>query len=349
MVKTAPRNLRRRGFYLSAMLAPLAVACFGLITAADVSMKVIPYKGWQHNLQLSNGTVELIVTLDVGPRVIRYGFVGESNVFREYEDQLGKSGESEWVARGGHRLWHAPEDLKRTYALDNSPIKYEKLGASGARFIQPVEAITGILKEIDLTLDPTGSHVTVVHRLRNTNLWDVELAPWALSVMAPGGALIIPLPGKIPHPAAVPKGQTADPRGLLPNQEMVIWPYTDLSDARYRWGAKYVVLKQDNAKGPTKIGLALRTGWAAYLRDGLLFVKGYQYQEGRHYPDWGCNFETFTNETMLEAESLGPLQSLAAGQSVEHAEHWWLFKGIPNDTSDAGIDANIRPRIEAMK
>ena len=347
MVKPTARNLRLRGVALAALLALLGAACFGFVSAAEVTMKTVPYKGWKNNLQLSNGTVELVMTLDVGPRIIRYGFVGEPNVFKEYEAQMGQAGEAEWQIRGGHRLWHAPEDLKRTYALDNSPIRYEQLSESSVRLIQPVEAITGIQKEMDVTLDPSGTRVTVRHRLRNTNLWDVELAPWVLSVMAPGGAAIIPLPGKIPHPSSVPPGQMADPAGLQPNQELVIWPFTDLADARWRWGAKYIVLKQDNHKGPTKIGVALKTGWAGYLRDGYLFVKGIEYQLGRHYPDRGSNFETFTNQEMLEVESLGPLERIAPGKSIEHTERWWLFKNIPNDTADAAIDANIRPRIEA--
>ena len=35
-------------------------------------MEVVEYRGWKNNLLLSNGDVELIATLDVGPRVIAY-------------------------------------------------------------------------------------------------------------------------------------------------------------------------------------------------------------------------------------------------------------------------------------
>ena len=86
----------------------------------------------------------------------------------------------------------------------------------------------------------------------------------------------------------------------------------------------------------------------AYIREGYLFVKGIAYTEGRHYPDDGSNFETFTNSEMLEVESLGPLDRIAPGTAIEHREQWWLLKGIPNDTSETAIDANIRPRVEAI-
>ena len=48
------------------------------------------YGGWPNCYRLSNGTVELIATADVGPRIIRFGFTGGQNLFAEFPDQLGK-------------------------------------------------------------------------------------------------------------------------------------------------------------------------------------------------------------------------------------------------------------------
>ena len=52
--------------------------------------------------QVSNGEVELIATLDDGPRIISYKLVGGRNVFKEFDDQMGGSGQSEWIGRDGH-------------------------------------------------------------------------------------------------------------------------------------------------------------------------------------------------------------------------------------------------------
>lgn len=318
-------------------------------TTLKVTMQNVAYKGWQNNLQLSNGTVELILTLDVGPRVMRYGYVGEANVFKEFDDQLGKSGEDSWQIRGGHRIWHAPEDSVRTYVLDNSPIKHEKLGETGVRLIQPIEKLTGIQKEIDVALDAEGTGVTLTHRLRNKGAKTAELAVWALSVMAPGGTAIIPLPEKIAHPGSLEPGEKPDYRGFAPNQNLIVWPFTDLSDPRWRFGARYITLKQDKtAKTPTKLGLAHRGSWVGYLNNGLLFAKAFDYQEGKAYTDGGSNFETFTNKDFLEVESLSPLQKIAPGKFIEHVERWRLLKGMPNETAEAAIDASIRPRLDAF-
>jgi hypothetical protein len=346
--------LRQRHLaYWIALSLFAAVALNSVSTHANRNLKVtmqnVAYKGWKNNMQLSNGTVDLVVTLDVGPRIIRYGFVGEPNVLKEYEEQMGKTGEQTWQIRGGHRLWHAPEDAVRTYVLDNAPVKYEKLGEGSVRLIQPVENLTGIQKEIDLTLNREGSGVLLTHRLRNTGSTVVELAPWALTVMAQDGTAIIPLPEKISHPGSLEPGERADYRGFPPNQNLIVWPFTDLADPRWRFGTRYITLTQDkNAKKPTKLGLAHKMGWVGYLNRGTLFVKAFDYQEGKTYTDGGSNFETFTNKDMLEVETLGPLQRIAPGKAIEHVERWRLLKGLPNETTEAAIDANLRSRIEAL-
>ena len=57
----------------------------------------IKYNGWQNCMRLSNKEVELIVTADVGPRIIRFAFVGERNVLGEIADQAGGTGDGEVV------------------------------------------------------------------------------------------------------------------------------------------------------------------------------------------------------------------------------------------------------------
>lgn len=41
-----------------------------------MAVEKVPYGGWQNCYKVSNGVVELVATADVGPRLIRFGFVG---------------------------------------------------------------------------------------------------------------------------------------------------------------------------------------------------------------------------------------------------------------------------------
>ncbi len=277
-------------------------------------IKQSKFGGWEHNLQLANAQVELIISLDVGPRILSYKTPEGENVFKNYPEQMGKSGETKWMIRGGHRFWIAPEDEILSYVPDNAPVKHEFLGENSIKLVNTGVDPWKIKKEMTVTLAPDSSQATILHRATNESDAPVEIATWGLSVMAPGGLEIIPLP---------PLGE--HPRDLLPNRTMVIWPYTDMTDERWRFGWKFITLRQTDKGAPMKLGLAHKERWVAYLMRNALFVKTFSYEEGRMYPDNGCNFETFTNDEMLEIEALGPLQKLAPGESTEHTERWYLL------------------------
>jgi hypothetical protein len=320
------------------LLSDLAAADKGKITVEKVE-----YQGYKNNLRISNGDVELIATLDVGPRIMSYRLKDGKNVFKEFTEQLGKSGEADWVGRGGHRLWVGPEDLTRTYEPDNGPVQYKETD-DGVVLTQAGDSKYGIKKEMIVRLAPSGSRVTVLHRLTNTGDKETELAPWSLSMMAAGGIEIIPLPPKRPHPGAPSNAKS--PEDFAANQKLVLWPYFDFKDPRWHFGHSYITLKHDAQRGPTKIGVAHQLGWVAYLNGGTLFVKRFDWHKGKHYPDGGVNLETFSNQDMQEIETLGPMVHLGPGKSVEHTERWELFGDVPAGTDAASIDKNVRAKVE---
>jgi hypothetical protein len=301
-----------------------------------LNVETIDYHGWPNSLHLSNGQIDLIATTDVGPRIIHFGFTGEDNELATFPDQLGKTGGSEWRVYGGHRLWHAPEDRVRTYLPDNSPVKVEQIGDT-VRLIQPVEVGAGIAKEIDITLAPDAARVTIVHRLRSHNLWPMTLAPWAITVMEKRGIAILPLP----------RGEEG---GLLPSGTLALWPYTSMSDARWTWGHRYILLRQD-PENPyaQKVGVSSHDGWIAYARGSHLMIKLIQPITGAIYPDFGCTIETYTNADGLEIETVAPFVNLEPGQAVEHTEHWHLFDNIPMPANDADVETHILPKIKAAQ
>jgi hypothetical protein len=283
--------------------------------------------------RLSNGTIEVVVPTAFGPRVMRYGFVGQENVLGE-ADAKSSTELGEWNARGGHRLWHAPEGHPRSYSPDSGPVERSASGST-IRLRQAVEPKVGIQKEMAVSLDPAGTHVTVRHVLTNRNLWPVELAPWAMTIMSGGGTVILP---------QEPYGEHA--QNLLPVRPLALWAYTDLSDARFAIGPKYIRLRvlADRAE-PQKIGIGNRQGWAAYHRGRTLFVKRFPYDEAARYPDFGSNCETYVSGSFVEVETLGPLQRLEPGASAEHVEHWYLFPDVEIGSTEASLDAALKPLL----
>ena len=225
--------------------------------------------------------------------------------------------------------------MPRTYAPDNSPVEVFVEGAV-LRALQPVEPSTGIQKEIEVTLDPTCSKVKVVHRLKNTLAWDIEFAPWALTMMAQNGHGITGFPPRGTHPEM-----------LEPTNPLIMWAFTDLRDERYTFLEKYFVLRQDPANSkPTKLGHFNEKTWGAYLLGSDLFIKQVSAESGKSYPDMGCSYETFTRHDMLEIETLGPITKVAPGATLEHIEHWSLHAGITiPEWTDAALDAVLLPLL----
>jgi hypothetical protein len=301
-----------------------------------VTIEKINFKGWRNSYRMTNGDVELVVTGDVGPRIIRYAFNGGRNLFHEVAEEIGKSGELEWRNRGGHRLWVAPEVAPPspiTYAPDNVAVDIRSRGAT-LTATAPGEPGSGLQKQLVVTMASSGSGVKVLHRLTNRNPWTVELAAWGLTVLAPGGMGITGLPPRGTHPEM-----------LAPTNPLVIWAFTDLSDPRWGFTRKYILLRQDSkAASPQKIGLFNRETFGAYLLGKQLFLKRYRADSTKTYPDMGASFEMFTNAGVLELETMGPLTRLAPDSTLEHVEHWSLHKNVRiSSWTDAALDRALAP------
>ncbi len=90
----------------------------------------------------------------------------------------------------------------------------------------------------------------------------MELAPWAITQLRLGGVAFFPQTvGKLDGP------------GLLPNRNLVLWPYTRLADPRLSLNDDLHLIHANPDPHAVKIGYLNRAGWAAYLSGGVLFVK----------------------------------------------------------------------------
>ncbi|MEP6716437.1 MAG: hypothetical protein ABJC09_12775 [Terriglobia bacterium] len=288
----------------------------------------IAWAGWPNCYRIANDEVEIVVTSDIGPRIMHYSFQGGRNFFKIFESQKGKSGEPDWQTRGGHRIWVAPETRERTYAPDNGAVSIEIRGTTLVA-TQPVELLTGIRKQLVIDMAAAGTEVTVLHRLQNTLPFAQTFAPWALSMLTPGGTGITGFPAR---------GRHED--HLSPTNPLVMWAFTNLTDKRWTFLEKYLVLRHDPAAPvATKLGHFNPDTWGAYLLGSELFLKRYKADPSGTYPDMGCSWESFANADMLEIETLGPLAEVAPGDWLEHTERWSLHRDITvPEWTDAGLD-----------
>jgi len=223
--------------------------------------------------------------------------------------------------RGGHRLWHAPESMPRTYIPDKGELTINELDDGIILETQAVSG-TGIRKRIEIRLDADAPTVTLSHIIINDGLWMVELAPWAITQFRLGGTVILPL-----------STDNIDSAGLLPNRQISFWSYAKLSDPRLALRDEYTFFNAKSAPA-FKIGYFNPHGWLGYWIDGVFFKKTFDALENTNYPDNNCNAEMYCNEDFVELESLAPFIQLSPGKSVEHTEKWEVSDLLPENLKE---------------
>ena len=294
-------------------------------------------------LCLTNGVIEAYVTIDIGPRIIRFGFVGEQNIMcdnraaadpkddAEFENFFGKG--KKWEILGGHRIWFSPESYPASYYPDLQPVKYE-ITENGAVFTPNPETENGVQKQLQIKMDPDDANMQVTMRVKNIATAPKEFSVWGLTVSAVGGTLVIPM--------------NNNDTGLLANRNISVWPYTNLADSRLHFGNRYVTLQQDtNANQPLKLGFDLNQAEAYYCLGEDIFRKSYESHHPREkYPDNNCSFETYTCAKFIEVESLSPLKMVQQNETVSLTEHWSLHKKPCNiDFNDDNSIDNVLKKL----
>ena len=81
--------------------------------------------------------------------------------------------------------------------------------------------------------------------------------------------------------------------------------------ARWARGECHILLRQDDGK-PRKIRVAAKDNRSACTRNEHFFLKTFESDNNATCPDLGGKIEVFTNESMLELETLGPRSMLNA-------------------------------------
>ena len=265
-------------------------------------------------LRLSNGKISLWVTISVGPRVLGLSAFGGENLFVILPDlKLDYPGEGELSLYGGHRLWYAPEKKETTYIPDSRPVEWREV-SGGIEVIQPLDEPTGIRKSMRIVLNEEGARASITHSLKNLGKSAFELAPWAITQMKAGGIGVIPQ-----------KTGNQDADGLLPNRNIVLWPYTPISSDFLSIKDEAIIAKAAMTEGALKVGSPNPAGWIGYLLGDQFFVKCVDFQEDQVYLDRGASSQIYCCPEFIELETLGPVVNLQPDQEVRHTEMWEVY------------------------
>lgn len=292
-------------------------------------MEKINYKNFGECVRMERNGIVAMVTVDIGPRIIYYGtenvnFLNEDidrNVSKEgdYFDKTYAPGEK-WYLYGGHRVWKSPEDME-SYTPDNHKVYYS-LRERGGTFT--TRAGKNFDYTIDAEMDENG-RLDIKNIITSKTEETREISVWALTVAAKGGTLVVPL---------------NDPKDELnPYQNLVMWPYNDLSDDRLYFGKRHLALKQTPRENALKVGLFSEKGRAYYVLGDMALQIDYPWKKGV-FGDLWCNFETYTNAHILEVEGLSERFTLKKGDSAVLEEKWSLINNARiTEINDKALNA----------
>jgi hypothetical protein len=262
-------------------------------------------------LEINIGHIQLLISKSVGPRILSFCLNGGENIFAEVPDQcLECPGKGKFYFYGGHRFWCGPEDPSITYIPDSRPITIKETSES-IELIQEVDPTLGIQKSMRIM--PTGFEniLMVDHIIKNTKDKPFRCAPWAITQLKLGGTVILPqhIDGMAENP-------------LLPNRSIVLWPYSDVKDPRFKWDNQFITIHALPIDKALKVGIANPYQWIAYYRNNLLFVK-----YASDYPtlpsiDYGATSQCYCNSRFIELETLGPLVDIQSDEEICHREIW---------------------------
>lgn len=265
-------------------------------------------------LRVSNGVMEFVVPLKVGPRIIALNKTGCPNIFfNDIEEAITKDvsavyGEGKkWHIYGGHRLWVAPED-DTTYYPDNEEIIIEKI-SDGVILSTAERKETALIPSIKVKF-VGDNKLEVTHKFVN-NSEPKELCLWGLTVMKAGGKMELYLEEKN--------------TGYLANRNLVFWSYSDMKDERLEiYNNKLVMKSSEKIPKPLKVGIYKEEIKAVYTIGAQVFTKQYIGDNRGSYPDFHCNFECYVSDKIHEIESLSPIRKVDRGGSIEMTEMWTL-------------------------
>ncbi|MBE6671156.1 MAG: hypothetical protein E7593_03025 [Ruminococcaceae bacterium] len=286
-----------------------------------MKVETIDYKSYGRALRIANDKIEAYVTLDVGPRIIGFNVIGGENMMFVDEKEIGtvdvssRYGEGkEWRTFGGHRMWLSPEDRPITYYPDCEPIEHEVVNENGkavCTFIPPVQKVNDVQHKLVITMEDGSTKMTVDHYLTNKGSETIRRGIWGITVTDKEGIAVVRHPERNTN--------------LLPNRQVVLWPYTKMNDDRLLFGEDYIAVQQDPDMNqvPAKIGYTNYEGKIYCFNHGQAMNIEFEsdYEKGE-YPDFNVCCEIYTNRKILEIESLGHLHDVEPEGTISHREVW---------------------------
>lgn len=257
--------------------------------------------------EITSNNIKMIISADVGPRILFFGFKDGENVL--FHDEEEKISIGEMKLYGGHRFWISPES-KNTYSPDNTPCKV----IENENSISFISFDPNTEMEKNLTILEKNGKFIVRHILTNKGKLLYSGAIWALTCIPPKKGIIF-----------FPWGN----KGEWKLKKIVYWQKwageasTNIKSSQFVPEEDLFLVYPSGETG--KVGTTGYEGFVGVTTENYTFIKKFNFIDGALYPDDNCAIQVYTSENFCEIETLSPLYTLLPNVEYIHDEEWILL------------------------
>ena len=259
-------------------------------------------------------------------RILRFAPAGGPNLLWENSDLWGQHAppaaeRRDWANFGGDKIWPAPQERWSWPPdpwLDGSPYACTIRQDNSVRMASPVSPRTQLRIVRTVRLDPRRLMLTLENRLENHGPTPVEWAVWEVAQLEDPEWVEMPRSVKRFAPGFRLFPDTPDPGKSVSTSSDAVKARRNTTHA-YKIGSDAAITRVHACKGT----------W-------VFTIEGPGRREAP-YPDAGCNVEIYSNPdplTYMEAEVLGPLETIPPGGAAAMKTVWFLSRNRATRRND---------------
>lgn len=299
---------------------------FGGMIVLPLNVKEIESEQFGNCVQINYETMEILVTLDYGPRIISVrNNNGINPIYNEIDPTLEKN--------HGHKMRITLDKSTNGIYCDNSPVRYSPM-AEGVRFVQTITEPVQLEVIMDVYFSEDGD-LTVEHSVFNKSKEEVKLSIYTETPFISDGFVFIP------------QGTVITPE--RPSRIITLWDECKWSDSRLFIGDRYVTVHSDNNTGDVprlKIGVNDTEGIVGFIGKKANFIKKYTHNRNALYPFYNCSAFATENNGYLSIQMTSPFYLIEPDEAARHIEVWKLTDNtFPCEYNN---EDNIESHVQSM-
>ena len=272
----------------------------GMITLS-LSVKEITTEEFGHCIQMSTSDIQIIVTIDYGPRIVSVSSSSNPNLIYFKRD-------NEYHRCHGHKMRLVSEHSAKRFYYDNSPVMYSPLD-DGVKFVQNVSSPTPLEVSMDIIPEGDNGSLMVVHSVLNKSKEAMKLSIQTETPLKNDGFIFVP--------------QSNITETDKPSRILTLWNDTKWTDSRLYIGNQYVTVQSDeHNSSKLKIGSNNTAGWCGYLCGVNSFIKRYIHNRTALYPHCYCSTYAASKNGYLSIQTSSPFYRIEPMEIARLVENW---------------------------